>query len=162
AEQPEMIWGDFVSGGYFDVLGVTPAVGRALMVEDSQPGQTPLAVISYGYWKRRFAQDPATVGKTIYVGKVPVTVIGVTPPGLLGLRVAGRSADVILPISLRSQLALKDIDRFAIGRADDLHQVVARLKPGVSMEQARADLDLIYQGVLAQAAGVDRRGPRVE
>src|SRR5262249_42532029 len=93
---------------------------------------------------------------------VPVTVIGVTPPGFVGMRVAGRSAEVFLPLSFRAQLALKDFDRFAIGRLSDLRQVVARLKPGVGMEQARAELDLIYQQTLAQAASADRSGARAE
>ncbi len=160
--EPEMVWGDFVSGDYFDVLGVTPALGRTLTIEDSQPGEPPLAMLSNSYWKRRFAQDPATIGKTIHAGKLPLTVIGITPPGFLGLRVAGRSADVILPFSFRAQLALKDLDTFAIGRTDDLGQVVARLKPGVGLEQARSELDSIYQQIRAQTMSVDQRGARTE
>ncbi|MBO0726793.1 MAG: ABC transporter permease, partial [Blastocatellia bacterium] len=157
AGQPEMLLGDFVSSDYFDVLGVGPFLGRTFVAADDQPGQPAVAVISYAYWRRQFAQDPLVVGKTISLGKIPVTVIGVTPPSFLGLKVAGKPADVTLPISLRLRLALKDPDTFAIGRAADLQQIVARLNAGVSYEQARAELDLIYQRFLAQAAGASQR-----
>ncbi|MBO0858936.1 MAG: ABC transporter permease [Chloracidobacterium sp.] len=157
AGQPEMLLGDFVSSNYFDVLGVGSLLGRTFVAADDQPGQPAVAVISYGYWRRQFAHDPLVVGKTISLGKIPVTVIGVTPPSFLGLKVADRPADVTLPISLRPRLALKDLDTFAIGRAADLQQIVARLNAGVSYEQARAELDLIYQRFLAQAAGASQR-----
>jgi ABC-type antimicrobial peptide transport system permease subunit len=162
AGQPEMLGSDFVSSNYFDVLGVGSVLGRTFAADDDQPGQPAVAVISYGYWRRRFAKDPAAVGKTIHLGKVPVTVIGVMPPGFLGLKVAGKPAEVILPIRLRPQLALKDLDKFAIGRAADLLQIVARLKTGISSEHARAELDLIYQQFLAQTAGADQRGNHPE
>ena len=142
--QPEMVWGDFVSGSYFDVLGVSAILGRTFTAEDDQAGKPPAAVISSGYWGRRFGRDPAVIGKTIYLAKIPFTVIGVTSPGFYGLSVAGRSADVVLPMFMQSRLALGDHDTFGI---------MARLKPGAGPEQARADLDLIYQQGLTQAAG---------
>jgi predicted permease len=162
ADQAEMLRGDFVSSDYFDVLGIGAAVGRTFTAEDDRPGSLPVAVISFGYWKRRFAQDRAAINKVILLGKVPVNVVGVTPPGFSGLTVAGKPPDVFLPMSLRSQLALKDLDRFAIGRAEDLHRIVARLKPGVGSEQARAELDSAYQHFLAQAAGADQHGNHSE
>jgi len=88
--------------------------------------------------------DPAAVGQTIYVGKLPVTVIGVTPPGFLGRQVAGTPPELVLPMFLHEQLALRDHNTF---------EVMARLKPGVGLEQARAELDMIYQQVLRQEAG---------
>src|SRR5215468_10474754 len=145
AEQAEMLRGDFVSSDYFDVLEIGAAVGRTFTAEDARPGSLPVAVISFGYWKRRFAQDPAAIDKVILLGKLPVNVVGVTPPRFSGLTVAGKPADVFLPMSLRSQLALKDQDRFPIVRAEDLHRIVARLKPGAGLEQARAELDSAYQ-----------------
>src|SRR5262245_16594919 len=155
--QREMVWGDFVSGSYFDVLGVRTAWGRALTVEDDKTGQSPVAVISYGYWKRRFAGDPSVVGKTIHLAKVPVSVIGVMPPGFMGAKIAGRPADIFLPMSLRAQLALNDIDRSTIVGPTDRRPIVGRLKPGFSLEQARADLDLIYQQLLADDTGSGHR-----
>jgi len=96
--QPDYVDADFVSGSYFDVLGVSAILGRTFTSDDDRPGVTPVVVISHGYWKRRFARDPAVIGKTIYVGKVPLTVVGVTSPEFSGLHVAGGSADLVLPM----------------------------------------------------------------
>jgi predicted permease len=142
--QPEMVWGDFVSGSYFDVLGVSAILGRTFTADDDQTGKPPVAVISSGYWERRFGRDPAVIGKTIYLAKIPFTVIGVTSPGFYGLNVAGRSADVVLPMFMQSRLALGDHNTFGI---------MARLKSVAGPEQARADLDVIYQQALTQMAG---------
>src|SRR5712692_10455540 len=159
--QPEMVWADFVSGSYFDVLGVSAAVGRTFTADDDQPGKPPVAVISNAYWERQFARNAEVVGKTIYIGKVPFTVIGVTSPRFFGLNVAGISAEVVLPMTIQPRLALRDHNTF---------EVTARLNPGVEPEQARADLDVIYQQVLASTgdAGTspqedsDIRGQRIE
>ena len=140
----ELIDGDFVSGNYWDVLGVTAFLGRTFTAVDDQPGKNPVAVISYDFWQRRFARDPAAIGKTLYLGRIPFTVIGVTSPGFFGRNVAGRSADVILPMAFHPQLGLNDHDTF---------EIMARLKPGVTAEQARADLDVSYQQMLAREAG---------
>ncbi|MFL6209742.1 MAG: ADOP family duplicated permease [Pyrinomonadaceae bacterium] len=142
--RPEMVSGDFVSGSYFDVLGVSALLGRTFTAADDQPGREATAVISYNYWERRFARDPKVIGQTIYVGKLPFSVIGVTPPGFFGRNVAGHSADLVLPMFMQRQLALRDHDTM---------QIMARLKPGISTEQARADLDVIYQQALLAAAG---------
>jgi predicted permease len=142
--QPEMVWGDFVSGSYFDVLGVSAILGRTFTADDDQAGKQPVAVIGYRYWERRFGRDPAVIGKTIYLANIPFAVIGVTSSGFSGLNVAGGSADVVLPMFMQPQLALGDHNTFGI---------MGRLKPDASPEQARADLDVIYQQALTQAAG---------
>ncbi len=142
--RPEMVEGDFVSGNYFDVLGVRAILGRTFTADDDQTGKPPVAVIGHRYWERRFGRDPAVIGKTIYLAKIPFAVIGVTSPEFFGRKAAGRSADVVLPMFMQPQLALGDHDTF---------EIMARLKPGVSSEQARADLDVIYQQALTQAAG---------
>src|ERR1044072_8752495 len=76
--------GQLVSGGYFAGLGVPAVVGRTLTDADDQPSAPPGGVISYRFWERRFNRDPLVVGKTIQVNRVPVTIIGVTPPGFAG------------------------------------------------------------------------------
>src|SRR5262245_15125461 len=144
--QPEMVRGDFVSGSYFDVLGVSAILCRTFTADDDQAGKQPVTVISSSYWERRFGRDPAVIGKTIYLAKIPFTVIGVTSPGFSGLNVAGRTADVVLPMFMQPQLALGDHDTFGI---------MARLKTGAGPEQAGADLDVIYQQALTQAAGLE-------
>ncbi len=150
--QLAIVPGDFVSGAYFSVLGVDAILGRTFTPDDDQPGRKPVAVISYSYWQRQFAGNPAAVGKTISLGGIPLTVIGVTPRRFFGRNVAGRSADVVLPMSVHPQLALKDHDTF---------EIMGRLKPGVTRERARADLDVIYHRVLTEAAG-SRITPQVE
>ncbi len=150
--RPEMVWGDFVSGSYFDVLGVNARLGRTFTAEDDRPGKEPVAVIIDAYWERRFARDPAAVGKTIYLNKIPFSVIGVLPPTFFGRNVAGRSANLVMPMFMQPQLALRDHNSF---------QIMARLKPGVSAEEARADLDVIYQQVQMQEAGT-QMSPEVE
>jgi len=152
--EPEVVAGDFVSGNYFEVLGVPALRGRTFTTGDDHPGKEPVAVISHAYWKRRFAGDPSVVGKTIYAGKVPFTVIGVTPPDFFGRSVAGRFADVILPLFTHAQLRLR-------GEGHGTYEIMGRLQSGVSAEQARADLDAIYQRSLLQS-GQEGEGRRIE
>jgi predicted permease len=142
--QPEFVSGEFVSGSYFDVLGVHALVGRTFADGDDKPGKALVAVISFSYWKQRFAQDTSVIGKAIYLAGTPFTVIGVMPPTFYGRNVAGRSADVMLPMFVHPWLGLKDHNTF---------EVTARLEPGVTTAQAQADLDVIYRQALAQAAG---------
>jgi len=151
-QPPAFVPADFVSGTYFDVLGVDAMLGRTFTSDDDQPGRKPVAVISYSYWERQFAGDPAAIGKTIYLGGIPFTIIGVTPRRFFGRNAVGRSADVVLPMFVHPQLALKDHDTFAI---------MGRLKPGVTLERARADLDVIYRRLLSEQAG-SRITPQVE
>ena len=142
--QPEVVSGDFVSSSYFEVLGVKAILGRTFTAEDDRRGKNPVAVISYSYWNRRFGKDASVVGKTISLGGTPFTIIGVTSAHFFGRRSAGKSADVVLPMFVHPWLALKDHDTF---------EIMARLKPGITSEQARADLDVIYHRVLVQEAG---------
>ncbi|MBZ5538650.1 MAG: ABC transporter permease [Acidobacteriia bacterium] len=142
--QPELVWGDFVSGSFFDVLGVGALRGRTFSPVDDQPGKKPVAVITFGLWERRFGRDPSVIGRTIFLGKIPFTVIGVTPRNFHGLGRGIEGLDIILPMILQTQLALKDHDTF---------EIIGRLKTGVHPEEARAELDVIYQQILRQAAG---------
>src|SRR5262249_19808281 len=143
-QPPAFVPADFVSGTYFDVLGVDAILGRTFTSDDDQPGRNPGAVSSYSYWQRQFAGDPAAIEKTISLGGIPFTVTGVTPRRFFGRNAAGRSADVVLPMFVHPQLALKDHDTFAI---------MGRLKPGVTLERARTDLNVIYRRVLSEQAG---------
>jgi len=142
--QAELIDADFVSGNYWDVLGVAALLGRTFNAHDDQPGKNPVAVISYDLWQRHYARDPAAVGKTLYLGRIPFTVVGVTSPRFFGRNVAGRSADVVLPMAFHPQLGLNDHDTF---------EIMARLKPGIAPEQACADLDVGFQQFLTREAG---------
>jgi predicted permease len=150
--RPEYVDGDFVSGNYFDVLGVGTIAGRAFGSDDGQPGRQTVAVISYRYWNDRFGREPSVIGKTVYLADKPFIIIGVTPPGFFGRIVAGKSADITLPMSARGGLALKDHDSVL---------AMARLNPGVSLQQAQAEAELIY-GQLLTAGASGPTSPRLD
>lgn len=134
--QPDYVDGDFVSGNYFDVLGIAAFAGRTLHADDDRVGRQPAAVISYRYWVDRFNRQPAAIGKTVYLAGQACTIVGVTGPGFFGRSVAGKSADIVLPLFLQRDLGLKDHDSVFL---------MGRLRPGVSLQQARADLDVLYR-----------------
>ena len=80
--QPELAGGELVSGNYFDVLGVKPALGRLLVQSDDEVQEkNPVLVLSYGYWQRHFGADPRIVNDTILINSHPFTVVGIAPPG---------------------------------------------------------------------------------
>src|SRR5262245_29942072 len=147
--QIEEVHGQGVSGNYFSLLGVKAFLGRTFSpADDSVPGKGGsdglVAVISYNYWTRRFGRDPSVIGKVAQLGNDPVTIIGVTRPGFYGL-VPGQEMDISLPIMAvgAETLALKDFWWF---------NAVGRLKPGVPVEQARAELDTIFQSYMDETA----------
>jgi predicted permease len=135
--KPELIQGHFVSGNFYSVLGVPAMAGRTLSPEDDQLGdKPPAAVISYDYWKRRFGLNAEVVGKTIYLDKIPFTIVGVTPRGFLGVP-PEQSSMISIPMVMHSRLALKDHTTL---------DVAARLKPGVAASQAAGRLtDMVRQ-----------------
>ena len=138
--------GQYVSSSYFSTLGVEAIFGRTFTAaEDKVPGQNPVAVISYGYWRRRFALSPSTVGKTIYLNGIPFTIIGVTGPRFFGI-VVGHPPDITVPMTMYPLLnpggmALNDPDSWWL-------TPMARLKPGISTEQTTADLSAILEHYL--------------
>jgi predicted permease len=140
--------GQLVTGGYFPLLGVRPAVGRALGPDDDRvPLGHPVAMISYGYWKRRFALDPAAVGRPLSLSGVPFTIVGVTPPEFFGVEV-GTSPDLFVPVMM--QPLVMPVSENLLARPSNVVswlRVLARLRPGVSLPQAYAAL-----GSMAPAA----------
>ncbi len=143
--QIERIKGQFVSGNYFSLLGVRALIGRAFAPSDDAVIGTggpdgPVAVIGYHYWQRRFAFSPEVIGKVIQFGKTPVTIIGVTPPEFSGL-LPGRDVDINLPMMLADT-------RFLTEKSALWFYAVGRLKPGSSVEQARAELDVMFQAFI--------------
>ena len=124
----ELIGADFVSGNYFPVLGVGAAVGRVFNASDDLiQGGHPLAVLSYGYWRARFAADPGIVGKKIEVNGHALTIIGVSRAGFDGVE-PGRAPQIRIPITMRDEMprtnfsSLND-ERFRWA------EVFSRLKP---------------------------------
>jgi len=120
---------------------LAPAAGRLLLPDDDRPGSPLAAVITDAYWERRFQRSPAAVGSTLWVEGHPVTVVGVTPPGFTGANV-GEVADLTLPFQAMAQLSP---DRQGLLQAgNQFSRIVARLAPGLSLQQARVRLKVIW------------------
>ncbi len=131
------------SGSYFQVLGVAAFIGRTLTPEDDQPDATAVAMISYGYWERRFGSDSGVIGRDVTINNTRTTIVGVTPPSYTGIQRLGESSrEVHLPLSLDRQLTQRD--RLDQGTSWWL-QIVGRLKPGVRREQVEGNLDGVFQ-----------------
>src|SRR5215510_4307750 len=147
-DEPTVL-GHLVSGNYFSVLGVNPILGRLLGDDDDRaPGAHPVAVISYGYWSRRFGGDPAVIGKTISLAGIPFTIIGVTQPEFFGAEV-GSSPEIYAPVMMAPQFIDAPPGSRSILEADNyrIFTVFGRLKPGVTQAQAVAGLDAPFRQV---------------
>jgi predicted permease len=152
---PERVRGQYASGSYFDLLGVRAIYGRVLKAaDDAEPGRGgpdgPVAVISDAFWTRRFARDPSVLGKNIQVGTQWVTTVGVTPPGFFGLQV-GMPVDITVPMMLVEQ-GLQSKQSWWLS-------VIGRVAPGATVEQARADLEALWDAYLTEVGMPrERRG----
>src|SRR5262245_9027708 len=142
-DQAEFVQGQLVSGGYYTGLGAQPMLGRTIAVADDQAAASPVAVITHRYWRRRFGSDPAVIGKTIEVNQIPCTIIGVTAPGFYGALQVGQAADVSIPLALEPQLSPAN-SRLSKPWVWWL-RVMGRLKPEVTAEHARAELEIAFQ-----------------
>ncbi|MCI0390592.1 MAG: ABC transporter permease [Acidobacteria bacterium] len=144
--------GQLVSGNYYSVLGVNAALGRTIAPDDDRaPGESPVCVISYNYWRRRFASDPAVVGKTIHIGGAPFTIIGVSRGEFFGLEV-GSSLDISVPLMMQQQV-MPGIRSYVDGAdPNNFFSVMGRLRPGVTMPQAQAGLSVVYRQLCAEYA----------
>ena len=127
------VLGCHVSANYFDVLGVGPILGRTFSASEEQPGADQLAVVSHGFWQRRFAGDAGLLGKTIQMNGRKYTVVGIMPRGF----------DYPVPMELWVPLGLNPIEKS--DRAKLSLESLARLKPGVSVAQARSAADSVSQ-----------------
>jgi predicted permease len=143
ADETEQIIGEAVSGNYFDLLGVRAFRGRTFSPEEDQtPGSHPVVVIGHGLWRRRFGADPALIGKTITINNQAMTVIGVAPPQYTGMT-RMLATEVWLPIMMLPQLEPGAGMSLLNSRGKLWLFIVGRLKPEVTLEQARARFDLI-------------------
>ncbi len=141
ADSPRRIYGEYVSGNYFSVLGVTPVRGRAFLPPESadKPGALPLAVIGYGLWQNLFQGDPRVVGKTIRVNRYELTVAGIAPKDFHGT-MAGMLLEIWIPMGMAPALNGQG-DWLLEDRSARQVWVTARLKPGVTLGQANAEVD---------------------
>jgi putative ABC transport system permease protein len=149
-DEPERVEGLTVSPGYFPLLGVTPSLGRTFLPEEEEPGRDKVVILSHGLWRRRFGSDTGVVGRQITVEGEPRTVVGVLPPDFRTFRVLNRELEIYIPLTLdraRLNRGTRPEPGGARGDAGQVMFVYARLKPGVSVEQARAEMDALYRGL---------------
>jgi predicted permease len=140
-QQPDREWIEMVSGNYFSMLGVEPKLGRLFHREEGErPGADPIVVLSYDYWQRKFGGDPSAVGKTLNINGHPFTIVGVAPEtfGSAQWMMAPR---VFAPISMLGQ-ARPGGDESLKERGAAIFKVMARLKPGVTVAQAGAAVEI--------------------
>jgi putative ABC transport system permease protein len=143
--EPQRVEGGYVDGNFFPVLRVKPAIGRLIGPEDDRAGDpSAVAVVSWSYWKSRFNLDPAILGKQIIVEDVPVTIVGVAPRKFSGLQVES-SQDVWLPLAMQSTIVRSGLGWGSLW-------LVGRLKPGVSINQAQAEMAVLYESTLDEQA----------
>ncbi len=141
--------GEYVVGNYFTMLGLTPVIGRLLTPQDDQIGSpnAAVAVLGWSCWSRRFSRDPAVIGRHIVVDGVQATVVGVAPRTFFGLRV-GAAPELWLPVAMEP--LMQRPSRRASGEL--LMGVMARLKPGVTRAQARAEIAILDRDRIEEIA----------
>ena len=143
--EPQTVEGGYVDGNFFPVLGVKPAIGRLIGPEDDHTGDSSaVAVVSWSYWKSRFNLDPAILGKQIIVEDMPVTVVGAAPRKFTGLKVEF-SQDVWLPLAMQPTIGRSGLGSWSLW-------LVGRLKPEVSLQQAQAEIAVLYESTLEDQA----------
>src|SRR5467141_1260957 len=140
--------GELVTGNYFEVLGVRPALGRVFSQEDDRvPGAHPVAVLSHAYWLRQFGGDPGVLNQALLVNNTEITVVGVAQAGFAGIQV-GQPTDVFVPVMMKGQMTPI---RSGLDDWNDYWMAVfARRNHGVSMAQAEAGINAAYHPLLEE------------
>jgi predicted permease len=148
AADPQPVAAELVSGTYFSVLGVGPALGRVLGTDDDQtPGTSPFVVLNHDYWQARFAGDPAVVGRSILINQHPMTIVGVAARGFRGIDV-GEVPALWIPATMSAQ-AIPGFEEMLDHRLRWM-QILGRLRPDVTLPQARAALQPWFKTVLEE------------
>ena len=135
--QPEKVYGQWMSGDALAILGVKPALGRMLApTDDLQPGQHPVAVLSYDFWSRRFARDPAVLGRWVTIRDKPLQIVGVAEQGFTGVE-PGIMTDIWAPMMMWDERAISD-------PGTRWFRIWGRMQPGVTREQALPVLQTVF------------------
>ena len=156
--EAEVVQADVVSGNFYQQIEVQPQLGRAIgPADDDKPGGSPVAVISDGYWTRRFNRSPDVIGNTILVNLVNVTVIGVNPRGFTGAKGTQETPEIFMPFNMqplvnpyRTESSLLTSDKVW------WMQIMARAKPGVDEARAQAGLDVALKSAVRATMTVGR------
>ncbi len=158
AETSERVFAGLVSGNYFEVVGARPARGRFFLPEeDRTPGTHPVVVLSHEFWTRRFGADSEIVGQTIRLNNLPYTVVGVAEAGFTGTNLFG--GEFWVPMAMDAHVRASEQSLLDQHDASWM-TALGRLKPGVSVQQARDELEAIRRNVMTERgdARVDRWG----
>ena len=137
-DRPTRVQGVLAAPTFFPLLGVTPALGRQFTADDGQPGHNQVVLLSDGFWRRQFGADPNVVGRGVTVDGTRCTIVGVLPESFKFFRVLNRELELWKP--------------FTLDPADREHSIslYAKLKPGVTLESARAELATAYAALPAE------------
>src|ERR1700758_2913421 len=142
---PSLANSELVTGNYFSLLGVRPAIGRLFIPEDSATrGAAPFVVLGYRYWTQHFASDPSVINKGILINGNSFTIIGVVEPGFNSV-IGGTVPDFFVPITMMAQMT-PQWDELEERRSKWLN-IVARLKPGMTTQQAEAGINPLWKSL---------------
>lgn len=150
--EPELINGQAVTGNYFDALRVQPSVGRMITADDDRRGATPVVILSYRFWQERFGGNRGVIGQPLKLDQQFFTIIGVTPPEFNGALQVGYIPAVTIPLNLEPLLKGESSK---LGKTPNSGvwwlNVMGRLKPGATREQARESLNAAFQSAALEA-----------
>ncbi len=153
--KPERIYGALTTANYFKVLDVRPVLGRGFLPQEgTEQGSAPVVVISYAIWQSHFASDPSAVGRTLQINRHPYTIVGVAPPHFEGCK-TGLHNDVWVPLGMDREMW--GSNRFN-QRGTFWLNVLGRLRPGVTRQQAAGETNVVMQQIAAATPNIER-GP---
>jgi putative ABC transport system permease protein len=146
--EPESVNYAAVSSNYFNVFGVSPQLGRFFLAGEDQPGRDHVLILSHGLWERRFGSDPSIIGRTVRVDREPYVVVGVMPADF---QLLGFTPQMWTP------LVLSAADQTVAGRKQRFLYLFARLAPGITLQQARAELTILAKRSETDFPTIERR-----
>jgi predicted permease len=157
-DQAELVNGQAVSGGYYAGLGVQPSLGRAISYEDDKPGSEPVVVLSHQFWQERFGANPAVIGQQLKLNQQSFTIIGVTPPAFTEISQVDYHPAVTVPLFCEPLL---QGERSNLGTVKEPGvwwlNLMGRLKPGATYEQARDSLNGAFQAAALEVMPPPRK-----
>jgi putative ABC transport system permease protein len=155
-EKPELIWGEVVTRNFFSGMGIRPLLGRGFLPEEERyPGEKPVCVVSYNFWRQHFQSDANIVGKKIEINRHAFTIVGVAPRGFIGARLFTFVPDVWVPVMMQQAIA-RDYGNFMEGRDNRWVELRGRLKPGVTRRQAASAMNVIARRLANEYPQTDR------
>lgn len=138
----DQVWGEVVTGNLFNVLGVRPLLGRTFLAEEDEvPGRNPVAIIGQGLWQRRFASDSSVLGRVVALNGQPFTIVGVLPAGFNGMT-NGWASEIWVPV-MATPLVDPSLGANLMNRGSSWLVLVGRMKPGVTLTEARTRFELL-------------------